>query len=121
VALWLLWSARASVLAQLDDPQQRAEWQEWKQQEESRAAAKDAPVTRRPPTSTEPPSLVLMRDHFAAAVASCLAAGTVLFVFVAFVVRGAVSSYGQAASIEPADDGQLFARHAENRSTSAPP
>jgi hypothetical protein len=121
LAVWLLWSARASVLAQLDDPEQRAQWQEWKEREESRALEKTSPVERRPPASNEPPTLVLMRDHFAAAVATCIAAGTVLFAFFAFVIVGvmsgrAASSLAQPSPAQPAEEnGQeppLFARHA---------
>ena len=115
LTVWLLWSARASALAQLDDPEQRAQWQAWKQQEESRALEKTAPVERRPPTSEEPPTLVLMRDHFAAAVATCLAAGTVLFAFLAFVARGLMSTRAAASAAEEPEENELdrplFARH----------
>ncbi len=34
------------------------------------------------------PDVVLLRDHFGAIVATCLAAGTVLFVFIGFVLHG---------------------------------
>jgi hypothetical protein len=87
-AIVLLWSARANMLALLDDPQQRAQWQEWKRQEEARSLEDKSPVERRPPVSQEPPTLVLMRDHFAAVVVACLAAGTVLFGFLAMAIRG---------------------------------
>jgi hypothetical protein len=116
VGVWLLWSARASALAQLDDPQQRAQWQEWKQREESRVQEKTSPVERRPPTSEEPPSLVLLRDHFVAVVATCLATGTALFAFLAFVVHGIIAGWSSPPPSEPAEetdqDTLLFARRA---------
>jgi len=96
--VWLLWSGRQSVLAQLDQPEQRAQWQAWKQEEEARAIQGTSPVERRPPLSDEPPTLVLMRDHFAAALGSCLAAGTVLFAFLAFVIRGVAAGREIAAN-----------------------
>jgi len=88
IAAWLLWSARESMLDRLDEPEQRAHWEDWKRQEEARAIEGKAPVERRPPASAEPPTLVLLRDHFPAVVTACLAAGTVLFAFLAFVIRG---------------------------------
>jgi hypothetical protein len=96
----LLWSARGSVLALMDDSQQRVRWQEWKHQEEARALEDRSPVERRPPVSDEPPTLVLMRDHFGAVVVTCLAAASVLFGFLALVIRGMLAGSKTAASGE---------------------
>ncbi len=119
LAVWLLWSARVNALAQLDDPEQCAEWQEWKEREESRALEKTSPVERRPPRIAEPPTLVLMRDRFAAVVATCLATGTALYAFLAFVVQGLLSGRASSPPTPRADESDeseqdklLFARHA---------
>jgi hypothetical protein len=112
--VWLLWSARASVLASLDDPAERAHWQEWKEREESQAM-KGSPVERRPPVSDEPPSLVLMRDSFGAVVSSCLILGTVLFAFLAIFVRGVIAGREPTVSSDdddPSGQAPLFARRA---------
>jgi hypothetical protein len=115
VTVWLLWWARSSVLAALDDPAQRAQWQQWKQQEEIRMTEGTSPVERRPPVSEEPPSLVLMRDSFAAVVSTCLILGTVLFAFLALFVRGVISGRPPAPpndAGDPLGHQPLFARRA---------
>lgn len=82
-----LFLARQRTIAALDSPDARAAWDEFRQSEEVRRND-GGPVERRPPTSEEPPALVLMRDSFPAIVATALATGTFLFGFLVFVLRG---------------------------------
>lgn len=101
----LLWHARRSVLSRLDDETGRDQWQEWKLKEEARSLEKKSPVERRPPTSNEPPAVILLRDHFAAIVVGCLAAGTVLFGFLTIAIRGALAT-GKVAVLAEEEPGE---------------
>lgn len=80
---------RQRTVAGLDTPEARRQWQAWKQEasDEHKAAG---PVRRRPIRSDEPPALVLLRDHFAAIVATTLMICSFLFAFLAFVASGSV-------------------------------
>jgi hypothetical protein len=82
-----LFKVRENALAEMDNPKARTDWNEWRE-----AAAKETgettPVRRTAPNTSEPPLLLLMRDHFAAAVFGLLAPATALYVFVAWIVTG---------------------------------
>ena len=62
------------------------EWQTWR--EAAADLSDDGPVNRRVPKSTEPPALVLMRDHFAACLGVSLLLSSCLFVWFMFTARG---------------------------------
>ncbi|HVX14246.1 MAG TPA: hypothetical protein VHC22_23875 [Pirellulales bacterium] len=79
---------RRRVLAALDTPAARAEWQAWKEQT-AREQHQAVPVRRRPVTSDEPPALILLRDRFPVIVVTSLVIGSFLFAFLAFVMQGA--------------------------------
>ena len=88
IVVWLgLDTARRSVLAALDTPAARQEWQAWKQATQP-DAQKSLPVARRAVKVDEPPALILFRDHFGAIVGSTLVLATALYGFLAVVVRG---------------------------------
>ena len=81
-------SYRTSAMAKYGSSEARADWQTW------RTAADDisrsGPVQRRPPKSTEPPPLVLMRDHFAACLGISMLLSSCLFAWFMFSARGAM-------------------------------
>jgi hypothetical protein len=102
VALWLLGYAllvgltvagfvngRSWAVRELDTPQARREWEEWR-----KAARQDdgsqGPVQRRPPKSPEPPTLILLRDHFAAALSTAILFETALYGVIVFLARGVI-------------------------------
>jgi hypothetical protein len=87
--------ARSRVLDELGRPEAIAEWRQWK---EATRQTGDAPVTRRVPTTDEPPALVLFRDHFAAIIVTSVAIATFMVAFLAFIVRGMAIS--RAASTD---------------------
>lgn len=95
--LLLLNEARQRTLLALDTPQARADWQLWKAQAE-RATKQPGAVQRRAPTINEPPSLILMRDHFVAVAVSSLTIASFLFWFFAIVARGAAGQRGAETS-----------------------
>ena len=81
--------ARNSVLASMDSPEAKQEWNDWR----SEAAKQDGthgPVQRSTPRSGEPPSLVLMRDYFAASTIGLLLPASALYVFFAWVICGVI-------------------------------
>ena len=83
--------ARKRVLARLDTPEARRQWQAWKEKTADEQVAA-GPVRRRAVQSDEPPALILLRDHFAAIVATTVMICSFLFAFLAFVMRGALRS-----------------------------
>jgi hypothetical protein len=83
--------ARHRVLTEFGSVGAAEKWQEWKQDVERQSASSPAPA-RRVPKSDEPPLLVLMRDSFPAVLAVTLAIFSVLFWFVALLLRGASRS-----------------------------
>jgi hypothetical protein len=80
--------ARRRVLATLDTPEARREWQAWKAKTAEQQDSAE-PVRRRPVKTDEPPALTLLRDRFAAIVATTVLICSFLFAFLAFVIRGA--------------------------------
>lgn len=104
VALWLFGYAllvgltvagflrgRSWAVRELDTPQARQAWDDWR-----KAALQDdgsqGPVQRRPPKSPEPPTLVLLRDHFAAALSTTIIFETALYGVIVLLARGAVNT-----------------------------
>jgi len=88
IALFVsLLRAREWAIQELSSPEAQQQWQAWRDEELRRAQAQDGPVRRRPPSSAEPPLLVLLRDSFVGIVAGCLAIGSMLFAFLAFIVQ----------------------------------
>ena len=81
---------RAGVLRELDTPEARAEWQAWRESTPNQAV--DGPVRRRPPTTDEPPELLLMRDHFTVVMAGTIIFSSLLFGSIMYAVRGVFSS-----------------------------
>ena len=65
----------------------QANWQDWRA-EAQRQQDGNGPVTRRVPRSSEPPSLVLLRDHFATSLAILLVLSSALYFTIAIMVRG---------------------------------
>lgn len=81
--------ARRRIVAKLDTPEARQQWQVWKEHTLRQQKESGGAVQRRPIRSDEPPALILLRDRFPAIVASSVLIGSFLFAFFAFVARGA--------------------------------
>ncbi len=63
------------------------DWQQWRA-EAQRQQEGNGPVIRRVPGSSEPPSLILLRDHFATSLAILLVLSSALYFTIAIMVRG---------------------------------
>ena len=84
-----MFAGRRMALEQLSTPEAKAEWEAWRKSEPN---VKDVGgVKRRPPSSTEPPALVLLRDHFGVMLFGALFFCSLLFVAVMFATRGALA------------------------------
>jgi hypothetical protein len=78
---------RSDAIEALSTSEEQAHWQKWK----AEAAQQDGttgPVARRPPKSDEPPTLVLLRDHYPVLVAASLTFYSFLFALAVFLGRG---------------------------------
>ncbi len=64
-------------------------WQKYRADIQRQQQSGNYVVQRRVPTSPEPPLRVLLRDHFAALLAGCLAFCTIVVGFLAWTVSGA--------------------------------
>ena len=79
-------AARRAALRELGTPTATAEWRQWR--EAARKETTTGPVRRRLPESTEPPGLVLLRDHFAVVLTAAVIFGSLLFGMALFAIRG---------------------------------
>ena len=84
--VFLLNNYRSRAIADYGTPEARQNWQEWRDAAE--AAGKQGSVGRSKPESAEPPSLVLMRDHFPAIVGISTLLTTCLYLWFMVCVRG---------------------------------
>jgi hypothetical protein len=85
-----LWSLRESVLRSFATPESQQEWDEWRDAVAS-GNANMGSVQRKTPKSDEPPTLVLLRDHFAACLVGLWLITSVLYATLALLVRGVLS------------------------------
>lgn len=82
---------RTTLVEQMSEQAEIAKWLEWR----AEAGAKDkmqGSVTRRVPTSAEPPMLVLLRDYFAAVLSAVLTFYSLVFAFSWFIAHGIARS-----------------------------
>lgn len=93
------WSARQRTLDELGTAEAAEQWRAWRA-ETARQSKNPGPVARREQRAVEPPLLILMRDHFAAALATTLAAATIFYWFLAFIVRGVLRSSPRTPAAE---------------------
>jgi hypothetical protein len=80
--------ARNRTLASFDNTAAKAEWDEWREETKRQAENPSGPVKRREAKAQEPPMLILMRDHFPAAVGTTLLAVSFFYWFFAITIRG---------------------------------
>jgi hypothetical protein len=86
----LVFWARRTTLREMDTPEARAAWTTWREAPTNQAV--DGPVRRRPPTSTEPPALVLVRDYFSVVMCGAIVFSSLLFAALMLAARGVFSS-----------------------------
>ena len=79
---------RRVTLRTMDTPAARAQWDAWRAAPPNQRT--DLPVRRHPPSSDEPPSLVMMRDHFPVMMATAVVFGSLLFATIMWAARRAL-------------------------------
>lgn len=84
--VFALMQYRSTALAAYGTAEAGERWEDWR--EAAAELGKQGPVVRRAPKSTEPPPLVLMRDHFAACLGISLLLSSCLFGWLMICVRG---------------------------------
>lgn len=89
----LMFQLRRVTLQTMGTPEARAEWEAWRKSPPNQRT--DLPVKRRPPSSPEPPSLVLMRDYFGVMLSAAVVFGSLLFTAIAIAARGAFGREGK--------------------------
>jgi hypothetical protein len=98
---WLPWAIGYAVLlgavvmgtfkirdwafSQLATPKSVADWREWRD-DVRQLQDQPGPVQRRVPKSSEPPALVMMRDHFAVSLLAAVLFSTMLYWVLAWFV-----------------------------------
>ncbi len=86
----LVLQQRTATLREMDTPEARAQWQQWREAEPNQTET--GPVRRSPPSATEPPALLLMRDHFAVVMSGSVVFSSLLFAAIMMAVRGTLST-----------------------------
>ncbi|MCA9147068.1 MAG: hypothetical protein H6821_10750 [Planctomycetaceae bacterium] len=82
--------ARERVMKSDGSATAQQDWQKWRTEVE-RQRAGNGPVVRRVPKSAEPPSLVLLRDHFATSLTILVVLSSALYFTLAIMFRGALA------------------------------
>jgi hypothetical protein len=89
-ALAALPFARNRAIANMGSASQRQAWQRWRDEVQRQGDAGGGAVERRVPRSPEPPTLVLLRDHFASCMVGGFVLTTLLYWSTALFIRGAL-------------------------------
>jgi len=87
----MLAASRPAWLEALDQPEQQADWDEFRSAMR-RQSGRDGPVQRKVPKSVEPPARVWLRDYFPLAVLAWVLFVGVLGGFFCLLVAGALQS-----------------------------
>lgn len=77
---WGVFAARRTMVHRLDTPEAQAQWEAW------RAAAEAQ--SRDKPRADEPPTLLLLRDHFALCLSGALLFSSLVFTALVVPLRG---------------------------------
>ncbi|MEQ8785475.1 MAG: hypothetical protein RIC55_04220 [Pirellulaceae bacterium] len=102
-----MFALRSWALGSYDQQSTRKDWDSWRL-ETQRMAQDPGPVDRRPAKSIEPPTIVLLRDHFAACLGLLLLLSSVLFATLMFMIRGVAAT--PPLKIEVDDEPQIPGR-----------
>ncbi len=78
---------RKTTLREMATPEAQAEWQEWREAVPNQNQP-GGPVRRRPPSTVEPPALVLLRDHFTVVICGSVLFSSLLFAAIMMAARG---------------------------------
>jgi hypothetical protein len=83
--------SRDLALERLSTSKSLADWQTWRDEVQQQQGLR-GPVERRVPKSSEPPALVMMRDHFVVSLTGAVLFSTMLYWVFAWFVMGVMQS-----------------------------
>ncbi|EAQ78386.1 hypothetical protein [Blastopirellula marina] len=83
-------SARSWALVELDTADSREQWSEFRHHVQIQMEEGGSPVARTVPKSTEPPTFVLLRDHYYVLLAFVLLIVTLLYWVTVWMISGAM-------------------------------
>jgi hypothetical protein len=89
--VWTMFAARDRALEQLSTAQSVAQWQAWRE-DVRQQQTQPSSVQLRVPKSSEPPALVLMRDHFAVSMFGAVLFSTALYWVLAWFISGILTA-----------------------------
>lgn len=90
-------NVRDWAVTQLATPQSVGDWQAWRE-DVRQQQTRPGPVQRRVPKSSEPPALVLMRDHFAVSLFGAVLFSSALYWVLVWFVIGVMKNEQVAVS-----------------------
>lgn len=99
LTVWKLFDLRSTMIERLGTQQAQADWETWR-----RASVQPGPVERRLPKSERPPTLVLLEEHFALCLAAAVLFGTLVYVVMMLLIRGALRGDGPTLARESEED-----------------
>lgn len=85
---WAMFAARSYVLVNYSTAETKARWEAYKQAMREAAEGPRATVRRKPPRSTEPGVLLMMRDRFAVSLLGALVLSGAVLGSLLLLVRG---------------------------------
>jgi hypothetical protein len=94
-----MFKARDWILEELATSKSLADWQTWRD-DVRKQQDQPGPVQRRVPKSSEPPALVMMRDHFAVSLFGAVLFSTMLYWVFAWFTMGVLRPANREASIK---------------------
>jgi hypothetical protein len=92
--IFAMFRIRALSIERLATPEAQADWQAWRD-DVQRQQDRPGPVQRRVPRSSEPPALVMLRDHFGVSLCGAVLFSTMLYWVIAWFVMGMMKSAEQ--------------------------
>ena len=99
--------AKNQAISTFTTPEAQQQWNDWRTA--AKQHANQGPVQRRMPKSAEPPSLVLLRDHFTVVITATVVFTSALYAMFAYLLRGLFSGT-TARAADPSTNSRATAR-----------
>lgn len=101
--VWWLRDNQETWIANNSTASAQASWDKYREDAAKQTGAPGTgPVKRKMPKSSEPPFVVLLRDHFGVVQAAAVVFSTVLYLFVLILIRGLMQARkNEQATAEP--------------------
>ena len=91
IVVFGMFRARSYALAEFASPQAQEQWQAWRTAVQEQKIEHET-VQRKVPKSAEPPTLVLLRDHFTVCFIAAVVLSSLMFASILLFARGVLNS-----------------------------